>query len=308
MSKFLYYQDAHLKGINPARRTDNYLESWMIKFREVLSLAKKHKVEKVIDGGDFLHTPIVSNSIIDDVLDAIEENGIPFHFMFGNHSMCGANRETSNGTTLAHALRRSKMLSEGDLIQGIDHTIKLIDYSHGIETKLKEEPILLGPTDVWKILLIHAMVTEKSFRPDVLHVVADEIKTNADLCLISHFHQPWEKQIGNTKFLDIGAYGRCTIAEANIAPSVLLLDTKKRSYEVIKLKKAKAGSTVFDLTKKDIEDATDLDLDVFTNNLKDFKTSSLNLRDSVEIVGKEQNVERPVIDCILNKLTELELK
>ena len=50
MAKFLYYQDAHLKGINPARRTDNYLESWMIKFREVLSLAKKHKVEKVIDG------------------------------------------------------------------------------------------------------------------------------------------------------------------------------------------------------------------------------------------------------------------
>lgn len=308
MSKFLYFQDAHLKGVNPSSRTDNYYESWMQKFCEILRIAQERKVEAIIDGGDLLDTPLISNQLIDVVLDRIEEAGIPMYSMWGNHTLIGHHKETSKGTSLAHMFRRCKLLQ--DIGNGMDvgknYHIECIDYDHNIEEKLKSDGIHINaPDSYWKIAIVHAFVTPKPFLPSVLHVVADDIKTNADIVLVAHYHAVWQKTVGKTQFIDIGCMGRCKISEANIQPQILLIDCEKMNLEFIPLQSAKKGEDVFDLTKKEEQENNEKEMEVFINSLKDFKGQELDLRGTIEYIGKEQNVERPVIDRILEKLGEV---
>lgn len=306
--KYLYFQDGHVKGINPSSRIDNYYESWIMKFKEILFLAKEHKVEAIIDGGDLLDTPMVSNSIIDEILDLVEANGIPIYVMWGNHTLIGHHKETSNGTSLAHMFRRCKLFKDcsGGCEVGSDFHIDFIDYDHNIEEKLKTNGIQMDTKEsYWKIAIVHAFITPKPFLPTVLHVVADDIKTNADLVLVAHYHAVWKKQVGKTTFLDIGCIGRCKISEADINPTVLLLDCKKRNYEFIALQSAKKGAEIFDLNKKEEQENNEKEMENFINSLKDFKNQELDLRGIIEYIGKEQNIERPVIDRILTKLNEV---
>jgi DNA repair exonuclease SbcCD nuclease subunit len=306
MSKYIYFQDAHVKGVNPARRTDNYYESWILKFKELVSIAKVQKADGIIDGGDLLDIPCVADSIVDDILDIIEEAGIPFYLMFGNHPMIGHHRETSKGTSLAHMIRRCKLLKEVHEIQDDNATIKMVEYDHNIEQKILDSGIMMdGSDDKWKVAIVHAFVTPKPFLPDVLHVVADKIVTNAELILVAHYHEPWKKKVKKTQYLDIGCFGRCSIGEAHIEPSVLLLDTKLRNYEVIKLSSAKKGEDVFDLSKKEQEETNDQALETFIASLKDFKGQELDLRGIIEHIGKEQKIDRAVIDIVLKKLEEV---
>ena len=309
MSKYLFFTDAHAKGKNPISRTDDYFKSWMIKFRELLALAKKHKVEAILDGGDLLDTPIVADSLVDEILDAIEETGIPVYACWGNHPMIGHHKETSKNTSLAHMFRRCKLFKDtgnGEEV-GKDFHIDFIDYDHNIEEKIKNEGFMnkVNP-DYWNIAIVHAFLTPKPFMPGVLHVVVDDIKTQADLVLVGHYHEPWEKKVGKTTFLDIGSFGRTSVREAKIEPSVLLLDTDKRSYEIIKLKKAKKGEDCFDLTKKEKVDDMNTDLDTFISSLKDWKHQGLDLRGQIELIGKEMKVDRVVIDTVISKLGEVE--
>jgi DNA repair protein SbcD/Mre11 len=305
--KFLYMQDAHCKGKNPSSRTDNYYESWLEKFDELLSIAKKKKADGIIDGGDLLDIPIVSNNIVDDILDRIEKLGIPFYTIFGNHPMIGHHRDTSDGTSLAHMLRRCKLMQEVKFLKDDNSIINLYEYYHNIEQDLKDNGIQIDTkeNDIWKLAIVHAFITPKPFIKEVLHVVADEIKTNADVIIIAHYHEPWMKTIGKTSFIDIGCFGRASSAEADIKPSVCLIDTKKRTTEIIELKSAKAGTDVFDLTKKEHNNEIDEILETFISNLKDIKMQSLDLRGIIEMIGKEQNIERDVIDLILKRIGEI---
>lgn len=309
MSKYIYFQDSHLKGINPSKRLDNYFESWMIKFKEVLKLAKKNKCEKIICGGDLLDTPIVSTSVIDEFLDLLEEYGIPMHIVWGNHDEIGHKKETSKNTSLAHMLRRCKLLTDGDFIDDDYASIKCYDYYHNIEEDLNTKGIMFDDKfdgERWKIAIVHAFITPKPFFKEVLHSVSKNIPSNADLVLVAHNHYVWTKKEGDTEYVDIGAFGRCKSSEGDIKPCVMLLDTKKRTYEVIELKKAKPLEEIFDISKKEHDKEISSDLETFIESLKDFKSQDMDLRGTIELLAKEQNIDRGIVDIIINKLGELE--
>ena len=73
MAKYLYIQDFHLSGKTPLNRKDNYLQSMLLKLDEILEIATKNKVDAILDGGDFFESPLITNTIVDDVLDKIEK-------------------------------------------------------------------------------------------------------------------------------------------------------------------------------------------------------------------------------------------
>ena len=311
MNKYLYFQDGHAKGVNPVARKDNYYQSWLAKFKEILTIAKERKVDAIIDGGDLLDTPRVADTIVDDILDLIEETGIPIYALWGNHNLIGHHIETSTNTSFKHMLRRCKLLKEAKEINEKTHTIKFIDYDHDIEKKIKEEGIIFQETPRFRVAIAHAFITPKPFLASVLHVVADDIKTNADLILVAHYHAVWEKQVGKTKFIDIGCLGRCSIAEAGIHPTCVIMDfslpkSEKINLEFIKLQSAKEGKDVFDLEAKELAQNNERELELFVNSLRDFKNQDLDVRGAIEYVGKEQNIERPVIERILQKLGEVQ--
>ena len=311
MNKYLYYQDFHIKHKNPHSRVDEFYTSCIIKFKEILSIAKEKQVDAIIDGGDFWDIPIVSNTLVDEVLDLIEETNIPLYLMYGNHNMISHHKETSGESSTTHMLRRSKILRDANDIIEKSHVIKFIDYNHAIEEKIKDEGIFFDNIPKWKIGIVHAMLTDKAFLPTVLHVQAKDVTTNADLILVGHYHQPWKVQSGKTTFLDIGCIGRSSIAESEIEPSVLYLDFSKKieniseAYEIIKLKSAKPGSEVFNLDARMELKNNEKEMAQFIDSLRDFKAQDLDLRGAIEYIGKENKVERPVIDRILEKLLEM---
>jgi len=308
MPKYLFYTDAHVKGINPKSRIDNYYQSWLLKYREVFSIAKENKVLAILEGGDLLDIPNVADSIVDDILDIIEEFKIPVYAMWGNHAMCGHHKDTSKGTSLAHMFRRSKLFQDcgGGIEVGTDFHIDFIDYDHDIENKIKEQGIIIDSKEnYWKIAVCHVMITPEPFFKDAAYIIPEDIKTNADLIICGHYHHPWQKKVGNTQFINIGCLGRTNIDMADIEPSVLLLDTDKRNWEVIKLQSAKKGSEIFDLTKKEILDSNEKELQQFIDSLKEFKSQELDLVGIINKIGKDNNVEKEVIDTILNKLGEV---
>jgi DNA repair exonuclease SbcCD nuclease subunit len=313
--KFLYFQDLHLKGKNSRNRLGNYFEDILLKIDEIISIAKKNKCNAILDGGDLFETDKPSYRVIDAIADRFEKANMNLYSLFGNHSMTAGHIENSNNVGLMHLIKRSKYfhilteLNDRDFKSKDNFSICGIDYYHDIESDLKNkytfDKISRKGIEKWTVYLIHALITPTKFFDDASHIQCKDIKTNADLVLCSHYHHPFKKVVKNTVFLNIGCSGRDNINEHDILPSVLLLDTEKRDYEIIELKSAKNGKDVFDLSKYEELKANKKDIKEFLNSLKDIDFQSMDLEQQITQIGKEQKIDKEIIDYLLSKLTEI---
>ncbi len=310
MAKFLYVQDGHTQGINSQSRLGDYFSDWLLKFDEIISLAQQHKCEAILDGGDLLETKKPAYTILDEIADRIEKGGIPLYSLLGNHAMHCGHIENSIDTGLYHLQKRSKMLHYLRELgnKNDDYRIIGIDYFYDIEDWLKNtifDRFNYMGKELYTIYIIHAMITPKPFFKNASYIVPKDIKGNADLILCSHYHHSFSQKIGNTEFLNIGCFGRLNITEANIEPSVLLLDTEKRSYEIIKLKSAKPGNQVFDLIHHAEAKLTEKNIDDFITSLQGTEFITLDLLGQLEKLVKEGKVELKVKDHIIQKIGEI---
>lgn len=306
MSKFLYFQDGHVTGKNSINRIGDYFSDWLLKFDELISIAKKNKVDAIIDGGDLFHSPIVSYSVCDAIVDRIEKSGLNYYCLFGNHAERYHSKEHSFDTTLAHILRRSKKFEYLTELKGKNYIIRGYEYHHNIEEELRTKGIVFKKDiDKWMIAIVHAFISPEPF-PFATHVVWNEIPTNADLVFVAHYHKVWEKYKSDTRFIDIGCFGRNSITEAEIEPSCILLDTEKRSYEIIKLKSAKKGSEIFDLQKYEEAKLKEDNIDDFIQSLESTNFQGQKIEHIIEQVAKQGNIDKKVTDLITNKINEVQ--
>ena len=139
-------------------------DAWLTKLREAFAIAKEKKVDAIIDGGDLLDIPMVAYSVMDAILDLIEETGIPVYCLWGNHALIGHHIETSKTTSLYHMFKRCKLLKEAKDINEKTHRIKFVDYDHNIEERLKESGIFV--TELGKKPLLSG--TSQSFMLSLL--------------------------------------------------------------------------------------------------------------------------------------------
>lgn len=309
MSKSLYFQDGHFSGVNSAYYISNYFNDNLLLLDELIELANQYKCDKILDGGDLLHTPEPSYRVLDEIANRVEKGGIPIYSLFGNHASLYHDIKHSRYTGLAHLQKRSDYFRYlGNKFQGLDDCIiQGIEYSHNVEEEIKKDGIIFNPkyNDFWKIAIVHAFVCPKKF-PYASHVVCSDIKTNADLVLVAHYHSQWKKKVNNTQFIDIGCLGRRSITERDIKPTVLILDTDKREIKEIELKSAKKGSEIFDLSKVSEEKEVNEGLDEFIKSLESKSFQGVNLREKILYAGKELNIDKEPIELLTNKLDKLE--
>lgn len=310
MSKFLYIQDSHIKGKNPQSRIGSYYQDIMAKIKEVIEIAKEKEVDEIIHGGDLYDAPLTSNTLLDELVDMIEESGIRWNIVWGNHDCIGHDPSLSKASTLAHIFRRSDLISHFNMHVDSNekYVIESYDYFHNIENKIKEKGLICSrPNAKFKIGIVHAFITLTPFLPQVMHVVAKDIKTNFDVVLVAHYHQAWGiKEINGTKFINIGCLGRTGIDEVDIKPQALLIDTDTREIEFIPLKSAKPGKEVFNIEKIAELKKFDKNIDDFINSLKGTKFKSLNIKGIIEEIAKQKNIDREVVDCTVERIGELE--
>jgi len=307
MSKFLYFQDFHISGKNSAHYISDYFNNCLLMLDEILEIAKKNKVEAILDGGDLLHTPEPTYRIIDEIVDRVEKYKIPIYSLFGNHAERYHSMEHSRYTGQAHIIKRSKYFNYLDRIKDNDFVIEGIEYSHNIEEELKNPGRLIfskGFEKSWKIAIVHAFICKKEF-PYASHVVCDDITTNADVVLVAHYHAQWEKKVGNTLFKDIGCLGRRSITEKDIIPCVLLIDTNTRTLKEIPLKSAKSGNEIFDILMVDSLKDKEHTIDNFIKSIEDIQFQKMEIADMVKYIGKEKGVNPEVVDLIIDKIKVL---
>jgi len=311
--KFLYVCDTHIKGKNPENRIGNYYQDITNKMKEIIVLSKKYNVDFVVHGGDLFNSPDISNTIIDDFVDLVEENEKIWYIIYGNHDCIGHDPKLSKASALSHIFRRSKyikhletMILEASKQEGIKTILQGFDYYHNIEGDIKEKGLICKyPEAKLKIAITHAFITLKPFLPHVLHIQLKDISTNFDIVLCSHYHKDWGiKELNGTKFVNLGAIGRQGIDEVNRRPQVLLIDTITKELKIIKLECAKEGKEIFDLEKIEKIKQFEGNIDNFIRSLESVKFQSLDIRGKIEEIGKETNTEKEVIEEVINRISK----
>lgn len=308
--KLLFVTDTHIKGVNPVNRTGNYYKDIMDKIQEVVQISLDKEVDTVLHGGDLYASSLVSNVMVDEFIDLVEDAGIPWHVAVGNHDEICQEWKLSKATTLAHIFRRSKMIKHLDTIETKDTFIKAYGYYHNIEADIKEKGLMCNKKGKTTIAVVHAFITKSKFLPQVLHVPIKEIKSDYDFVLIAHNHNEFGIILQNkTLFTSIGALSRGSIAESDVKrkPKVLLIDTEKQTHNVIILKSAKPAEQVFNLEKVKEKKEFDADMDKFIKELTDkTEIKGIDLRGMVEQIGKEKNIDREILDDAVERIGRYE--
>ncbi|GAG95161.1 unnamed protein product, partial [marine sediment metagenome] len=194
---------------------------------------------------------LVSNIMSDEFMDLVEDSGIEWYILPGNHDETGNNWKLSKATSLAHMFRRCKLINWLTKEKFKDLIVYGYEYYHNIEGYIRENGLYCeDKTDKLKIAIVHALITLKPLPYECMHVVAKDIKTDFDVVLVAHNHsQRGIKEINGVKFVFLGALGRRKIDEKDIKPSALLINTETKELKIIELKSAKKAEEVFDLAK-----------------------------------------------------------
>ena len=305
--KFLYFTDPHCKGVNPSARLGDFQEDMLCKFHEIGNLIKEYKVDAVICGGDLFDSPAVSLSVCDAFVDVMEGWGVRILVCRGNHDEIGHNPNASGQSVLDHIFRRSIKIEHlgGTAFKDDTAYVEGFDYYHNIENDINEKGLMSSLPGVTKksIAVVHAFIVDKAFLPQIPHCVIQNIKTDFDLVLLSHVH--WQMGVikaGKTVFVSPGALCRTSISDVNRMPAVVFIDTGEPVLKMIPLTCAKPGDVLFDTSK--IADTKEFNgrIDDFINSLQSAKFQGLNLKATIEAVGKEKGVGRDVINETIRRV------
>lgn len=265
MLKFLYIGDMHEMEHTPSSRIDHFQETVHEKRQEILALAKKHQVSAILEGGDFLDKPRVSNdflsylltewgmdqrliqkllfqiqlgtSTIEDLKTQMEQQ-IPILGIAGNHELIGGAIESYEKTSLS-------VLEEFGLIHMVskDHPIIFSDdeisvaisgssYHFQIDGTNKDSYIVENKVADYQIHLVHGMLLNKPETKIMKSTYVPDIafQTKADLTISGHDHTGYPlHEIDGKQFVNPGAPVRLTAAKKEIArmPKVLLITVSK---------------------------------------------------------------------------------
>lgn len=316
MIKFLYFTDSHIRGTTPSSRKDDYRKALFDKFRQMGEIITKHKPQYVLCGGDLLHQPEVSYSVLNEFLDILKnfwyyrgplgEPKNPFFYsVVGSHDKIGYNPDsifrgafgTLVGTDKLRVLedggRRSIFLDETEnlctQVSGVSH-----EFGNDIDP---DRYFIPKGTGVFKMIQIcHGPVVKDPQR--FPHICTKDIKTEADVVLCGHIHDGFPThKIGNTIFANPGSLGRIenTDANRNRIPTVLLIEISKDKSTITEIPlNCRKGDEIF----IDKEQDSGVDITEFLTHLKDTVTNieDLSYKEIVARLGEELQVEKEVVE------------
>lgn len=97
--KLVFITDTHGMASNPSSRLDVFSDAILKKMKYVTEYAESIGAKAILHGGDWLHTPDVSESFIRDFCNILKNSSIPFYGVLGNHDIYGYNPETFKRTS-----------------------------------------------------------------------------------------------------------------------------------------------------------------------------------------------------------------
>lgn len=299
--KILYFTDLHLRSVSDRSRyrIDDHYISQFNEIYEIADIVKENNVELILSGGDFLHTPRVSHSLITDIINWAKTLAAPLYTVVGNHDTFAFQVDDVKNSGLG-------VLFEADILSRLDLIVLNKTVIKGVHAFLdpRQGDYMFGPEydDYTKIIVSHNYIF-----PALLHfdsVLPKDVKTNADVVFTGHYHKPYDTNVGKTRFINPGSLSRWSVDELDRQPTVLILDTDTLLITPIALKSSRPGTEIFDVDAVSDAKAKDLNLTQFVNSLEETQFENVDIENLVHQTGLTQSLSPDILDIALTKIRE----
>lgn len=287
--RYLFTTDWHICDRRPGTRIDDdFFDTQNAKIEEILAIATAERVDKILHGGDLFDRPLMDLHIINTVIQILKKSAVPIEIVLGNHDLlgynCGTVARTALGTLLKAGVIRETTLPHVNVTN--HHKVELYKTA--------------GP-----VILTHNMVSpdEVLFEHILCKDIAPQCPNSVVLC--GHYHRPFEyKDIEhNTTFINPGSLMRVKINEAKHHPEVIIGEGAK-IIKRVKLKSARAGKEIFDLTVHAENKAKEKSFDKFVADLQAAKgtTENCDLETLVAMMSAKEKIDEHIRDEVLRRI------
>ena len=209
----------------PAKRLDDYNESILHKISQALDYGYYKGVDGIIFSGDLFHTHRTNDELTVKFVDIVDQYGIDFYYLYGNHDIQGGNVNFIDKTNMGLLSRYPWFKPLGDNVYGFSKCLLTgINYSAKQEVDYQfywpdAETIIAKRK---KILVTHAMITneEINIKGERKSTYVKDVESDVDLLLNGHFHDGHKKVVKvtalerTTMIVNPGALARMNLREA----------------------------------------------------------------------------------------------
>jgi len=292
--------DCHFSNRRPCnRRDENYFETMISKFRQVLTIYREYECSELIQVGDFFDSPMISNEVIARIINESHECLThPIRCIYGQHDIFSHSAATIIKSPLA-ILEAAKIITilDDDGFVLPDSNVKIYGASFGkpIPTPTK------SADNEFLILVHHGMIGAKDIYPGQNITKPDSFLSQYsmyDLIVCGDYHWSFDCVIGDRVILNSGCIIRKTVAENDInhVPGVYLFNTQTREYSRVLLDVLPSEEVLNITDKESHEPSRDL-LDLI---------SAISMQEGKKVSWKhllyqyleEHNVDKSIIDLI----------
>lgn len=299
--KILNISDTEFRVTQPEYRLDDFYKTQLDKLKKLLEVAKSNKVDIIIHNGDFFSVPEASYNLLGDIGEILSENDIPFYCDVGSHDIIAYNMSTLNDTALGVLFRHKKI----KIVEVLENKKMYVRFIRCRRNFKEEDYTVKDKDDKIKIVVSHDTVTDQYVRFE--HVLVDDIKTNADLVLCGHYHNPFIIKKKKTLFVNPGSFTRQTKEEFNRLPHAVLIDTDDMSTEIINFSDKSNDKKIFNADKVKEEDKLKNDKESYINfidSIKKIDASEKDISQVVDEIATKEHVSKEVKDEIIKRLLQ----
>lgn len=330
--QLLYFGDFHERQKAPASRIDDWSTSIANKVEEIKALAQAHNVTALIQPGDFLDSPKISDEFLYEVLSRwsnldlnhlvlqvmsgelkpeelyqeIKKNK-PMIGIVGNHELFGHSTKAFNKTTLSllNQIGFMNLVTKDNPIylkseDGLTVAITGSNYHADIDRDpTHSDYIVERKLGDFHIHLVHGYGTVHDFGNLMPHTrIQDLGATQADLTIIGHDHIGFDPiEINGKWFVNPGAPVRLSNdeKEMNREVKVMLINIEKDKHTLtmIPLQSARPSQEVLDRSRIEAKHEQQEKLDGIKETIKNANVAKGdNIVEIVEHIAENKNISQ----------------
>jgi len=310
--KFILISDLHGTDRIPVARKDNLFETFKRKFEFILGYARKHKC-KILQAGDMSDSSRNWN-ILNYYMDRLEEYGIAFYSVFGQHDLYHRGKALDTPSTMLALIKAGLVGPLGDKAEVFENDIFVYGASWGDE-------IPRGVIGGKNILVLHAPIAKSALwcghsYINPLRFLKDNI--DFDVVLAGDIHRRFKIKENGRYILNTGPVLRLEANQYNLIhkPSFYVLDTESWRVHTVVIPHEPAEDV---LTREHIDKkkVSKEELEEFSNELKTLRPlrslrrkqilsylrKKVSNKDVRKVIMEVMDADKPVYNGIKEKST-----